>query len=124
MPTSHCGCTNNDTEYYGLFPHWATHDQINESINVGIREAFDEGKPNFLMRPDSWPDCKQREECDFFNELACKCFSEIQCDLWCGTGKTNDPTEGCSCITEKEARAFYPDWATQADIDFSYKLHY
>ena len=124
MPTSPCGCTDDYSEYLALFPHWATEDNISKSISDGMQKASEQGNNSMLVRPENWPKCEQREECPFFNELACKCFSEIHCMLWCGEGMTLDPTKGCSCITEKEARAIYPDWATQADIDFSFKLHY
>ena len=124
LPTSHCGCTDDESEYLALFPHWAKEDMISQSISDGMQKSYEKGIYTFLVRPETWPKCDQREECDFFNELACKCFSEIQCMLWCGEGQTLDPTKGCSCITEEEARAVYPIWATETDISFSYSLHY
>lgn len=33
-----------------------------------------------------------------------------------------DPTMGCQCITNEEYRAYFPDWATDRDIDYSHQL--
>jgi len=126
MPTTPCGCTDDQSEYYALFPHWASEDDIFESkyglpMPVPVPVPM---PPVYLVRPEHWPECDQREKCDFFNELACKCFSEEQCSLWCGDGKTLDPTKGCSCISEEEARAIYPEWASEKDINVSLMLQY
>ena len=36
--------------------------------------------------------------------------------LWCGEGKTLDPTKGCSCISTTEYESIFPEWATRQDI--------
>ena len=35
-----------------------------------------------------------------------------------------DPITGCNCITDEEYLTYFPTWATQKDIDISYKLSY
>lgn len=128
MPTEHCGCTDNKADYYDLFPHWATEDMISESIREGLSQVVVEPEePPRLVKPDHWPECAEASrECEFgtFNELACECFSEVFCMLWCGEEMTLDPTAGCTCITNDEYLAYFPEWATPKDIDFSQQLLY
>lgn len=42
----------------------------------------------------------------------------------CGEDRQMDPVSGCTCITKAEYRDYYPDWATEKDIDYSWKLQY
>ena len=77
--------------------------------------------------PDHWPVCeKKKESCtdNFLNLLACECFSAIQCMMMCPEGEVLDPAKGCSCITDEEARAYYPADATDRDIKHSFNLMY
>lgn len=120
--TEPCGCSENASDYYDLFPHWATNTKIVQSISDGLTEySFHKDE-----RPKDWPACTRdsKDVCRFYNELACTCFSEVQCALYCGEGLTLDPRYGCECIGLKEERSLYPSWATQEDIDLSKKLMY
>jgi len=59
----------------------------------------------------------------YFNELACQCFTNLMCKIWCGAdGMTLNPVDGCSCITIEEEKNLYPDWATPKDIDYAKRL--
>ena len=44
--------------------------------------------------------------------------------MWCGDEMQMDPISGCTCVTNEEYNAYYPDWATEKDIDYSWKLFY
>ena len=37
----------------------------------------------------------------------------------CSEDYTLSPVSGCKCISNKEASALYPDWATEKDIEIS-----
>ena len=55
-----------------------------------------------------------------WNELACSCFSPIQCMMMCEPGMRMDPRSGCTCVDRFELRAdLYPSWATPYDISKS-----
>ena len=80
-----------------------------------------------FVKPDDWPECRMETPCGpgkLLNQLACNCFAEAVCDVWCGKDSTTDPVDGCSCITNSEAEKYYPDWATQDDISLSWQLSY
>ena len=64
--------------------------------------------------------------CEFgsFNLLACQCFSDVQCKIYCGKTRRTDPVDGCTCISDAEYRAYFPDWATEKDIDYSWKIQF
>ena len=44
--------------------------------------------------------------------------------MMCPPGEVMDPTKGCGCISEKAYRSYFPDWATEKDIDYSFRLGY
>ena len=76
------------------------------------------------MRPNHWPQCsKSLEQClkdayGYLDEVACECFATIACAIWCESGY-QDPVNGCSCISEQEYMAYFPDWATPQDIRYA-----
>jgi len=125
MPTEHCGCTKDYDEYLALFPASATDEDIDFSIEEGIRKHSN-NQPVLLTIPELWPDCEIKSKCEFgtLNYLACQCFSDVQCMMWCGDDMLMDPTKGCTCITQAEYDAYFPDWVDQKDIDYSYKLQW
>lgn len=51
FPPEPCGCTEDANQYYDLFPHWATNDQIAKSISDGLAEW----SPSTNERPEEWP---------------------------------------------------------------------
>ena len=58
--------------------------------SVHSQMLFEEGDwGNTSMDPRLTHSCNQREACDshmFYDELACKCFSKIQCRIGCPEG--------------------------------------
>ena len=127
MPIEPCGCTKNYDDYLALFPDGTTDAEIANSIKEGTEKQAKKDQENQALDiPEKWPKCEDHWDCEFgtFNYLACTCFSDIMCMLWCGEDMQLDPTKGCSCITQAEYLAYFPDWADEKDIDFSYKLQY
>ena len=116
-PAESCRCVD-DAEVSALYPEWASGQDIQTSIKEGRQTAID--------RPKTWRVCPTvGNECPlggYWNELSCKCFSTIQCMMWCGDDKEMDPTKGCGCMDyEKLRKTFYPSWATDYDIQLSKK---
>ena len=120
MPTENCGCTEDYDEYLALFPAWATEEDIKDSIVKGKENNKPDPKPVWpeppiYTIPEGWKKCKVVEDCaDYgtFNYLSCKCFSNIQCMMWCGEEMKMDPVNGCTCITNEEYRAYFPEKAS------------
>ena len=52
MPIAHCACVEDEAEFYDLFPHWATEEMIDQSIDQGLYRW--ESTPR---RPSHWPEC-------------------------------------------------------------------
>lgn len=95
MPIEHCGCTKNYDDYLALFPDGTTDAEISNSIKEGTENQTKKDQENKALDiPEEWPKCKDFWECEFgtFNYLACTCFSDIFCALWCGEDMQLDPT--------------------------------
>ena len=58
----------------------------------------------------------------YWNELACKCFTNLMCKIQCGNENHLNPVDGCSCISTEELQALYPKGATERDIEYAKKL--
>ena len=74
---------------------------------------------------EEWPACNTFVPCadgTYLNQLACNCFSTMQCEIWCGEESGLLPTDGCSCVSKDKIRSFYPEWATDEDIKTSERL--
>jgi len=56
------------------------------------------------------------------NRLACDCFTKVNCYIACADDEVHDPILGCECISRDEYRLFFPDWATDYDIEISEQL--
>lgn len=83
--------------------------------------------PPVYSVPEHWEKCELLEDCENYgtlNKLSCRCFADAQCDIWCGEDMTQDPVNGCDCISKDDYRAYFPEWASDKDIDYSFKIQY
>ena len=68
------------------------------------------------------------QDCDefySFNDLACMCFNDVQCELGCAPGTGISPFDQCTCLSfEDEIVPLFPDWATLEQIYNSYSYWY
>ena len=132
-PRSSCNCIT-EADYKKIFPDWATQKDIDVSNNLmwdsyKYIDYYPEPEPlpptPMYEKPSHWEECPLVALCaepSWFNELACNCFSMLQCHDECAEGKVQDPVSGCGCIPAAEVRAKYPDWATEKDIDYSWRI--
>ena len=132
-PRSPCECID-EYELYTFFPSWADLDDIKRSLGLesSSKRTDDaeiiEPEDGTLMKPDYWPRCPDPwKMCSSeyqFNELACQCiyFNDCGQDFTCGSDWHDVFTQGCRCISEDEYWAYFPDWATRSDIEFSFRL--
>ena len=71
----------------------------------------------FFMPSGEEYQCKALDKCEdgqYWNYLACECFSMGQCLKLCSEeGQELVPTEMCMCVPKEEIRALYPEWATE-----------
>ena len=111
-PRQECGCTTTE-EFTSLFPAWATTSDIEESM-VGQWPVIVD--PVELEVPGHWPTCELIDsDCEYsdLNLLACECFVRWNCYNEClNDDEIHDPVDGCTCISKKEYREYFPDWAT------------
>jgi len=68
--------------------------------------------------------CAQEAPCDYsdhfyYNELACECFVQFECEMLCLDDKVLHPAKYCECTDQATVDALYPDWATEGDIETS-----
>jgi hypothetical protein len=113
-----CGCLNiEDDVNEGIFPSWATDEDIAISRKKG-EQAVDE-------RPADWRNVCPREgvllPCDsddYWNELACQCFTTAYDYESCKEGYRRDPrsNEGICEQSNQLYEAVYPLWANPNDI--------
>lgn len=116
-PLEVCLCAS-DERIRTHYPDWATDKEIDLATLNGLEFA--------ASRPvdDEWQKCPREElgpgTCDergqFWNELACECFTDFMCMIWCGDGFELDLRSGCNCLFAQDSRNMYPKWATPLDI--------
>ena len=115
-PRTQRGCLTPDA-FYGLFPSWATKYDIEKSVGAMGWPVGEEPQPptTSTPRPSHWPECNPVAMCSsdsFWNELACTCMNLYKCGAPCPDGLVQDPVNGCNCVSEKEYRSYFPDWAS------------
>ena len=84
-----------------------------------------------IVRPDDWPECEDEPKVDctiefanYFNQLACACFTFLRCKQICPDGMEHDPFNGCECLPSEMVRSLYPEWADDDDIKLSEQIGY
>mmetsp|Transcript_18636 Transcript_18636/g.25133 ORF Transcript_18636/g.25133 Transcript_18636/m.25133 type:complete len:212 (-) Transcript_18636:1573-2208(-) len=112
-PQYTCGkCRPAEEIRASLYPKWAT--------DIDIEEAADLGQRLNDARPKDWRVCPKAKKCEanqYWDELACQCFVDRECQ--CPVGMQTDPASDCGeCLTFKQViqRGYYPKWVTPADI--------
>ena len=125
-PREMCSCRDSEELKAELYPDWATSRDIDLAKNKMEENA--ELVRKLRVCPNNPNDSTTCNDGYYFNELACKCFAEIECKRACPPGTYELPTEICSCTDdEQQYQNLFPEWATAKDIelaDFYSKLAY
>ena len=87
-----------------MMPSWATEQAVELALDIYAKWE----EP---VVPTDWPVCDIWCDGAPLNMLACMCMAEDFCPIDCGTDYI-DPFDGCTCMSEVEYLAYYPDWAT------------
>lgn len=118
-PGSMCECVE-ESVVQALYPDCASQENIENSEVQGLQAASERPQdsntvicPRDDYLPESWCDGTM-----MWNELACECYSPVNCMIMCPDWQELDPRTGCDCIDKLDLRAdLYPTWASQYDID-------
>ena len=119
-----CYAETDPTVVYPEYPfEW--HDDNGSGWATGGVVTEQEATPVYYVRPEHWPACDSKNECDFssfyFNEVACQCFYTAgpECDMLCPSGSVDSPYAACGCMEQEEYDALWPDWANDFDKEYA-----
>ena len=100
--------------YEKYYPEWADVYDVERAEIDGLARDLEEESSHVVC-----PYMFNTRSCTgpglYWNELACECFSVIQCLLLCPDGQDLDPREACKCVdADKLKKELYPEKVTQS----------
>lgn len=122
-PRQGCGvCTKASEMYAEIYPSWAQPEDIKRAEIDGLDKKFLEQRKRYQVCPFDQKvhlqKCSAKDQ--YWNELACECFTFTTCKMECQQGEEFDPLANCQCKDSKAIwKEVYPSWATELDIKFA-----